>query len=76
MTMKSISKKPVPGSGFDSHLLNIEETWWVRDHPFNARCVMVKKKIKEVNDAENRLEKLRAELDLAVSTMNLERQDA
>ena len=73
MSLKSISKKPAPGSGFDSHLLNIEETWWVREHPFNTRCVRVKRQIATVSDLEEQLEKAREELDLCVADMNSER---
>lgn len=73
MSLKSIAKKPAPGSGFDSHLLNIEETWWVRDHPFNTRCVRVKQKIKLVMSLEDQLEAARLELEAVVEDMNTER---
>jgi len=73
MGMKSIAKKPEPGSGFDSHLLNMEETWWIRDHPFNKRSIAVKNLIKQVTEAEDRLEAMRVELDTAVAVLNEER---
>ena len=60
-------------SSWDSHLLDIEETWWVRDHQFNARVVRVKRKVAEVTQAEENLNKLRAELDEALNAMNEER---
>lgn len=73
MVMKSIAKKPAPGSGFDTYLLGMEETWWVRDHPFNARCVDVKRKAAAVEEAEKTLERLRAIFEEAVVVMNAER---
>lgn len=73
--MKSVAKKPAPGSGFDTYLLGLEETWWIRDHPFSVRCVAVKRLIKEVEEAEAYLEKCRAELASAVVRMNEERVD-
>ncbi len=69
-------KQPAPGSGFDTYLLDMEETWWVRDHPFNARCVKVKRLAKAVEEAERELEALRQKLDGAVATMNEERANA
>lgn len=70
-------KKPVvPGSGFDTYLLSIEENWWVRYHPFNARCVKVKRLVKEVEEAEKALEASRRALDSAVVVMNEERENA
>lgn len=74
--MAKTKQKPVPGSGFDSHLLNIEETWWVRDHPFNPRCVRVKQNIKKVSALEEQLEVARAELEATVEDMNKERLNA
>lgn len=66
----------VPGSGFNTYLLGIDETWWVRDHPFNTRCVRVKRKVKQIEEAELALEQLRSELDVAVAEMNEERANA
>ncbi len=66
----------VPGSGFNTYLLGIDETWWVRDHPFNTRCVRVKRKVKQIEEAEVALEQLRSELDAAVAEMNEERANA
>lgn len=74
--MKSIAKKPAPGSGFDTHLLNMEETWWVRDHPFNTRCVKVKGLVRRIETAELELEAMRKSLDEAVLVMNGERESA
>lgn len=73
MVMKSIANQP--GSGFNTHLLTIEEVWWVREHPFNARCVAVKRKVKAIEEAEQQLEKLRAELEECVDVMNEQRLD-
>lgn len=69
-------KQPALGSGFDTYLLDMEETWWVRDHPFNARCVKVKRLAKQVEDAERSLDELRKTFDSAVATMNEERVNA
>lgn len=74
--MATKKKQAAPGSDFDSHLLSIEETWWVRDHPFNARCVRVKQGIRRVTELEDQLEKARAELDCVVEDMNRERLHA
>lgn len=69
--MKSIANQP--GSAFNTHMLTIEEVWWVREHPFNARCVAVKRNIKAVEEAENIVEQLRARLEDSVQSMNEER---
>lgn len=45
----------------------------MRDHQFNARVVRVKRKVAEVTQAEENLNKLRAELDEALNAMNEER---
>lgn len=73
--MAKTKHKPAPGSGFDSHLLSIEETWWVRDHPFNARCVKVKRQVQAVTILENTLELERAKLDALIEEMNVERKE-
>ena len=69
-------KQPAPGSRFDTYLLGLDETWWVRAHPFNARCVNVKRLAREVEEAERRLEELRKVFDEAVDVMNKERVNA
>lgn len=69
-------KQPAQGSRFTTYLLGLDETWWVRDHPFNARCVRVKRLAKEVEEAERSLEELRKIFDQAVDTMNKERENA
>lgn len=68
--MKSIAK---PGSGFNTHLLSMEEVWYVRDHPFNVKCVKVKKLVLDIDAAEKVLEDLRAQMDSAVEEMNEQR---
>lgn len=74
MAMKSIANKP--GSGFNTHLLNMEEVWWVREHPFNARCVAVKKIVKQIEETELALESMRVRLEDAVLEMNRQRTEA
>lgn len=74
--MATKQKQPLPGSGFNTHLLSMEETWWVREHPFNARCVRVKNCIRNVAALEDQLEEARKELEGAVETMNTERLNA
>jgi hypothetical protein len=68
--------QPVPGSGFDTHLLSMEETWWARDHPFNARVVRVKRQVERVARLEAELDAAREELDAVVAVMNEERKNA
>lgn len=58
---------------FDTHLLNFEENWFVRDHPFDITCVKVKRLVKEVSDAEDALDLKRKVLEDAVRAMNARR---
>lgn len=73
MSLKSIAKKPAPGSGFNSHLVSMEETWWIREHPFNPRCVRVKQCVKSIEALEAQLEEARSALEGYVADMNEER---
>ena len=72
----SAKRQSAPGSSFDTYLLGLDETWWIRDHPFNARCVKVKRLAREVEEAERHLESLRKVFDEAVGVMNKERVNA
>jgi hypothetical protein len=76
MSLKSTSKKAEPGSGFDSHLVSMEEAWWIRDHPFNTRCVRVKQGIRRVTELEDQLDRERKQLEYVVEDMNKERLNA
>jgi len=62
--------KPKPGSGFNTHLLTMDETWWVREHPFNKHVVAVKALVLEVARIEEQLDVLRDRLGVAVEQMN------
>jgi hypothetical protein len=55
---------------FNSHLLNLEEVWFIREHPFDVKAVKVKKLATEINSLEDLLEQKRQELDTAVEDMH------
>lgn len=56
-------------AAFNTHLLSMEEVWFAREHPFDVRVVKVKRLVKEIEDAENELERKRSALDNAVTDM-------
>jgi hypothetical protein len=60
----------VEAARFDTHLLSMEEVWFVRDNPINIVCVRVKKAVREVEELERQLEEKRKQLDEAVGVLN------
>lgn len=58
---------------FNTHLLTLDEVWYVREHPLNIACIKAKKLIIETEALEDALEKKRKELDVQVKLMNRRR---
>lgn len=52
-----------------SYLLDLEENWFVREHPYNRHAVKVRRLCREVEALEEQLEAKRAQLTEAVVTM-------
>lgn len=72
--LKSIAK-PAPGATFNTHHLDLEENWYVREHPFDIRVAKVKSAVKVVDDLEQKLTEARESLEAAVSAMNAKRKE-
>lgn len=55
---------------FDTHLLSMEEVWFVRDNPINIASVKVRKAVREVEELEELLEEKRKVLEEAVKVLD------
>lgn len=52
-----------------AYLLSMEETFYMKEHPYNPRVVKVKKLCAEIGELEARADALRGELDAASKDM-------
>lgn len=52
-----------------SYLVSMEESFYMKEHPYNPRVVKVKKLCTEITELENRAEELRTELAAATKDM-------
>lgn len=59
---------------FTTHLLTMEEVWYVRDNQRHVNVVRVRALVESVEELENQLELVRAKLDAAVKVMNARRE--
>lgn len=60
---------------FNTHLLTMDEVWYVRGHPLNIACIKTKKLVLETEALEEALVQKRKELDRQVDIMNKRRGD-
>lgn len=58
---------------FDTHLLTLEEVWYVREHRRHAVVYNVVQLVREIEETEDYLDQQRALLDAAVERMNKRR---
>jgi len=58
---------------FNTHLLTMEEVWFVRDNPTHLRVVKVRGLVSLVEELENELEEARSKLEQATKLMNARR---
>lgn len=59
---------------YTTHLLSMEEVWFVRERPFFKLVIEVKKAVSAVADLEARLEEARKELTSKIDAMNTARK--
>lgn len=56
------------------HLVDINEQFYITQHPFDIRVVKVKKLLASVAEAEMVLKDVREQLDVAIEEMNVKRE--
>lgn len=59
---------------YDTHHLNLEETWYVRDHPYDIKVVAVKRLVRALDIAEAEAAVARQMLEKAIAEMNERRE--
>lgn len=59
---------------YDTHLLNLEEVWYAREHPFDITVVATKRAVRVLEAAQVQERVAREMLEKAVAAMNVRRK--